>query len=153
MTQAHTDLSILARASGNGTYGSDDTPSPAAIVPPPRSRWKTRVLLPGIIFAATAGTLLLAAGRALWPATPVRVVPVVAKAGVQAAGKVIVQAPGWVEADPFPVAVSALADGVVAEVLVLEGQAVAANEIVARLIDADAKLGLARAEASAHEAE
>ena len=35
-----------------------------------------------------------------------------------------VQAPGWIEPDPFPTAVTALADGVVARVLVLEGQSV-----------------------------
>jgi multidrug efflux pump subunit AcrA (membrane-fusion protein) len=155
MTQLSTDLSLLARAGGDGTGTRDDTPrhTTGAAVPPPRRRWKTRVLLPGAVFGATAGTLLLAAGSALWPATPLRVVPVVVKAGMQAAGKVIVQAPGWVEADPFAAAVSALADGVVAEVLVLEGQAVEANKVVARLIDADAKLGLARAEASVQEAQ
>jgi RND family efflux transporter MFP subunit len=58
-----------------------------------------------------------------------------------------VQAPGWVEADPFPIAVSALADGVVKEVLALEGQTVKVGDVVARLVDEDAKLALARAEA------
>ena len=33
-----------------------------------------------------------------------------------------VQAPGWVEADPFPIAVTALTDGIVEEMLALEGQ-------------------------------
>ncbi len=148
MTQMSTDLALLARAADPGSG-----PAGCATVPLPRRRWKTRVLLPGAVFAATAGTLLLATGRALWPATPVRVVPVVVKAGVQSAGKVIVQAPGWVEADPFAVSVSALADGVVAEVLVLEGQVVTAGEVVARLIDTDAQLALARAEAALNEAQ
>jgi RND family efflux transporter MFP subunit len=44
-------------------------------------------------------------------------------------------------------AVPALSDGVVKEVLILEGQPVEAGEVVVRLIDDDAKLTLARAEA------
>jgi HlyD family secretion protein len=153
MTQARTDISLLA---GGSTPPPDNgSPSPPArgvVVPIPRRRWKTRVLLPGMIFAAVGLTLLLAAGDALWPATPVHVVPVVVKAGVQTAGKIIVQAPGWVEADPFPVAVTALADGIVADVPVLEGQHVEANEVVARLIPTDAQLALAKAEATLAEA-
>lgn len=154
MNQTFTDISLLARA-GPDVPGQDEAPASPTLgeVPLPRRRWKTHILLPGAIFLATAGALLLAAGKTLWPATPVHVVPVVVKSGVQAAGKVVVQAPGWVEADPFPIAVSALTDGVVSEVLVLEGQPVEAGEIVARLIDADAKLGLAKAEAAAQEAQ
>ncbi len=153
MTQASSDLSLLARGrTAPPDNGSPSPPAPGAVVPMPRRRWKTRVFLPGTIFSAVGLTLVLAAGDTLWPATPVRVVPVVAKAGVQAAGKVIVQAPGWVEADPFPVAVTALADGVVAEVPVLEGQHVEANDVVARLIPADAQLALAKAEATLAEA-
>lgn len=155
MTPPTSDLALLARAGDTGASAGDHTLQHAAraAVPLPRTRWKTRVLLPGGIFAATAGVLLLATGSALWPATPVRVVPVVVKAGGQLPGKVVVQAPGWVEADPFPVAVSALADGVVADVLVLEGQPVEADAVVARLIDADAKLALNKAAATLQEAQ
>ncbi len=154
MTQAISDLSVLARApADNASAGAVDTAATRTAVPLPKPRWKTRVLLPALILTATGATLLFATGSALWPATPVRVVPVVAKTGVQAAGKVIVQAPGWVEADPFPAAVSALADGVVAELLVLEGQPVEANQVVARLVADDAQLGLAKAEAALHGAE
>ena len=153
MAQATTDLSLLARAGRHASQGgAPPDHHTTATVPLPRRRWKTRVLVPGLILTATGVALALATGSAVWPATPVRVVPVVIKAGVQAAGKVIVQAPGWVEADPFPVAVTALADGVVQEVLVLEGQPVAADQVVARLVDADAKLALAKAEAVLHEA-
>lgn len=124
-------------------------PSGAAAVPPPRSRWRTRVALPAFLFAATGGLLAWSAGAALWPATTVGVAPIIAKAGEVAAaeGAVIVQAPGWVEADPFPTAVSALADGVVAQVAVLEGDRVEAGQVVARLIDADARIALQHAEA------
>jgi RND family efflux transporter MFP subunit len=79
----------------------------------------------------------------------VRVVPVLVKPDdtAVAAGDVVVQAPGWVEADPFPTAVSALADGVVEDVLVLEGQRVHAGQVVARLVDEDARIALNHAEA------
>jgi len=58
-----------------------------------------------------------------------------------------VQAPGWLEAEPFAVACSALADGVLASVEVLEGDRVEAGQVVARLVDADAALRLRRVEA------
>lgn len=143
------DLSLLARE----TPAPMPAAAPADLVPPPRLRWKTRVVLPGATVLATLVLIGVAASDALRPATAVRVVPVVMKTGMPAAGKVIVQAPGWVEADPFPTAVSALADGVVAEVLVLEGEQVEAGQVVARLIDADARLGLAKAEAALLEAQ
>jgi RND family efflux transporter MFP subunit len=59
------------------------------------------------------------------------------------------QSAGWVEARPTPVVVSALAEGVVEELLVVEGQEVKAGQTVARLIDADARLALAAAVADA----
>jgi RND family efflux transporter MFP subunit len=91
----------------------------------------------------------------LWPARAVKVVPVVVKAGGDAhagmgpasGGGTTVQAPGWVEADPYSVYVSALADGIVKEVLALEGQSIKAGDVVVRLVDDDAKLALTRAEA------
>ncbi len=56
---------------------------------------------------------------------------------------------GWLEPAPYPHYASALADGIVDEVLVLEGQRVEAGQPVARLIDDDAqRLGLAQAQAS-----
>ena len=128
------------------------------MVPPPAPRWKTRVLLPGALLAATAGLLAYSARDALRPATAVRVVPVVVRTVQDAPGEggasgggggsaATVQAPGWVEPDPFAVTVSALTDGVVKEVLVVEGQAVKEGDVVVRLVDDDAKLAMARAEA------
>jgi RND family efflux transporter MFP subunit len=102
-----------------------------------------------VILLVMAALVATAANDALWPATDVRVVPVIVKTDVEAqpAGSVVVQAPGWVEADPFPIAVSALADGVVQELLVLEGERVEHGDIVARLVPDDAQLALAQAEA------
>ncbi len=58
-----------------------------------------------------------------------------------------VQAAGWLEADPFHIAATALADGVVEEVLVLEGDSVEEGQVLARLVDDDAELKWARAQA------
>lgn len=138
------DLSILARE------GATQPPTHAKTdIPLPRRKWRTRILLPTVIVATTATLIGVAAQDALRPATPVRVAAVLVKtdAAHHAAGEVIVQAPGWVEADPFPVGVSALADGVVEEMLVLEGERVEAGQVVARLVDEDARLTLQQAEA------
>ncbi len=129
-------------------------------VPRPQFRWATRAVLPAIVLFATAAMLAWAARGALWPRIEVRVVPAVLKPrsvpepagdGTLAPGMgaehVIVQAPGWLEPSPFAVGVAALADGVVSEVLVLEGQEVAAGQVVARLVDEDARLSLRLAEA------
>ncbi len=113
---------------------------------PPR-RWKTRVLLPGLLFGAVLGVLAYGARDVLLPSIPVRVVPVISKTVAGGGGSVTVQAPGWVEADPYARAVSALTDGIVSEVLALEGEAVAAGQIVAKLVDDDARLALRRASA------
>ena len=59
-----------------------------------------------------------------------------------------IQAPGWIEADPFAVACSSLTDGVIERILVLEGDAVTEGQTVATLIADDARLALARAESS-----
>ncbi len=140
------DLSLLAREDA-------DAPSSACAntnVVPPQKRWKTRIALPCAILLTTMLLLGLAAGETLWPATSVQTVPVIVKANFDAPqpGSVAVQAPGWVEADPFPTAVSALADGIAEEVLVLEGERVEAGQVVARLVDEDARISLNIAEAT-----
>ncbi len=120
-------------------------------------------MLPVLVLLCALAVLAWSARDALWPAVEVRVVPVVAKpraadangseeseagsATIAAREQTIVQAPGWIEPDPFAVTVPALTDGVVKEVLVLEGQRVEAGEVLARLIDDDANLTLRRARA------
>jgi RND family efflux transporter MFP subunit len=93
--------------------------------------------------------LVAAAWESLWPGVDVKAVAVVVKsaAGGTAQGGVSSQAAGWVEPDPFPVRVSALTDGVVEEVLVLEGSPVKKGQVVARLVPDDARFALQRAEA------
>ncbi|MGB7157276.1 MAG: efflux RND transporter periplasmic adaptor subunit [Tepidisphaeraceae bacterium] len=145
------DLRVLSRR--NGSEGADalqpaTSSPPSERIPRPPLKWKTHVWLPAGILLA--GLLLLShvVGDVLTSATEVRVVPVVVKTTAESGGAVTVQAPGWVEAAPYTISVSALTDGVVKEVLVLEGQPVKSGEIVARLVDDDARLALARAEAA-----
>lgn len=137
------DLSTFAR---NRPEPANDSGAPAR-VPLPHFPWRTRVVLPAAILGVSGAILLYAARDALLPAVDVRVVPAVVLTGVQAQATTTVQAPGWVEADPYPVGVSALTEGIVREVLVLEGQPVEPGQVIARLVDDDARLALARAEA------
>lgn len=58
-----------------------------------------------------------------------------------------VQAAGWLEAHPYYVSATALTDGVIAEMLVLEGDRVEIDQPLARMVDDDANLRLARAHA------
>ena len=61
-------------------------------------------------------------------------------------GSLLFQASGWVEPDPYPVFVPSLVNGVVDEVHALEGQKVGKGDLVATLIDDDARLDLREAE-------
>jgi RND family efflux transporter MFP subunit len=127
-----------------------EEPAPSvSTVPPPRFKWKTRLLVPGGVLLALLLLIGFAVRDVIVPPRVVRVIPVVVKAGDAASttSGVSVQAPGWLEADPYPIAVSALAGGVVKEMLALEGQSIKAGDVVARLIDDDARLALAKAEA------
>jgi RND family efflux transporter MFP subunit len=151
------DVSGLRRAEPGAT--PDPAAATGAGVPQPERRLLTRVGLPlGLVLAFAL--LLAYAGRdALTPRVDVRVVPAVAatgEAGARSSGttkSVVAQAAGWVEPDPYPVYATALADGVVEEVLVLEGEVVAAGQVVARLVSDDAELVVARAEAALADAE
>src|SRR5687767_12113953 len=74
------DLKRLSR----GGQGAGAAPAVIATarpvgVPEPASKWKTRLLLPGAILLAVGGMLAYTAREALWPATPVRVVPVMVR--------------------------------------------------------------------------
>jgi HlyD family secretion protein len=127
----------------------EEEPSPPsdAGIPRPKFNWKTRALIPGIIIGGFLLLLGLSAYQELVPAVSVQASPVVTKSvDGPITGAVTVQAAGWVEADPYKSFVTALADGVVREVLVLEGEAVTQGQVVARLVDEDARLAMQRAE-------
>lgn len=143
MLQKNADLSMLTRA--EPTDRPDEAGATRIIIQPP-SRWKTRLGVPILILTVTAVLLLSAAWDVLAPALPVRVLPVIVRSDIAGGATMTVQAPGWVEPDPFSIAVPALADGVIEDVLVLEGQPVKSGEVVARMVDDDARLALERAE-------
>ncbi|MBW3598327.1 MAG: HlyD family secretion protein, partial [Planctomycetes bacterium] len=108
----------------------------------------SRYVLPAGVLLGFASLLAWAMRDRFLPATPVTVVPVVVtRAEVQKSGTPLFQAPGWVEPRPTAVLAAALTEGVIEELLVVEGQAVETGEPVARLIDADARIALEQAEA------
>ena len=74
--------------------------------------------------------------------------PIAQASGTQAPveGNMLFQASGWIEPDPLPIKAGALIDGVVDTVHVLEGEAVKKGDLLASLIQDDARLALATAE-------
>lgn len=120
----------------------------ARVVHRNRLVWITRVLLPLTLLAGFVGTLAWSFREAFLPSQPVTVVPVIAVRGaIQQPEAPLFQSAGWVEPRPTPVIVSALEEGVVEELLVIEGQELKEGDVVARLIEADARLRLRQAEA------
>ena len=122
-----------------------------------RRRWPAHIVVPAVVAALIGAVVLVSARQVLRPATLIDVRPVMfAGAGAAAPAATpatpatrrgtTVQAPGWLEADPFYVACTALTDGIVEQMLVLEGQRVQEGQIVARLVAEDAELALAASE-------
>jgi RND family efflux transporter MFP subunit len=133
------DLSVLA-------VRRDAPPGPS---PGRRRHLLTRYVLPAVLLAGFAALLAYAARETLSPPRPVTVVPVLTtrSEGRSATDEPLFQAAGWVEPRPGPTFVPALTEGVVEELLVVEGQDVSAGQPVARLTPADARLALSAAEA------
>ena len=140
---------------------------PSAPVGTGRS-WRDRAatLLPWGLLLGFAALLLFVLGDRLIPAREVEVARIIAIRGsggsdaragsamnTEGAGAAsaenappLFQASGWVEPDPLPVKATALIDGVVREVHVLEGEAVRKGQLLATLVDDDAVLNLRTAE-------
>lgn len=125
------------------------------VVAPPaswRSRWQSvvsRVVLPAGLLICFVALLAYAIRDRLSPPRPVTVMPVISaqSTGSQQADTPLFRAVGWVEPRPSPTVVTALAEGVVDKLLVVEGQEVKEGDVVARLIPTDAQIALASAEA------
>lgn len=116
--------------------------------PKQRSHLLTRYVLPSSLLLGFLGLIGWSARTSLLPSRSVTVMPVLsAHTEVRQAGTPLFQAAGWVEPRPTPIVVTALAEGVVERLLVVEGQAVKAGEPVATMIEADARLALEGAEA------
>lgn len=124
------------------------SPNTKASIPTPSFSWKTRILLPLLVIGTIVALFLKTGYEAFLPAIPVQAAPVIAKQIQGAAPKsAVVQAAGWLEANPYLIHISALADGVIKNVLVLEGEPIQKDQLLVHLIDEDAKLELRRAEA------
>ncbi|MFI4898780.1 MAG: efflux RND transporter periplasmic adaptor subunit [Phycisphaerales bacterium JB059] len=127
-----------------------------ATMTPHRSRWTT--VLPAGVAAVTLALIGWSAWPVVRPVRPVHVVQAVhdrtesppAPSGGEPARRTgkTVQAAGWLEAEPFYVACSALTDGVIESVEVLEGDRVERGQVVARLVSEDSEFRLAFAEAA-----
>jgi HlyD family secretion protein len=125
-------------------------------VPPPPSRWLLRFGLPSLVIGLVVLILLITAWTALIPARSVQVATVAIRSVEISAEDLprtgnqgsMIQAPGWIEPDPFPTYVAALEEGVVDEILKVEGDRVAVGEVVATLIDDEARILVAETEAA-----
>jgi HlyD family secretion protein len=125
----------------------DRSPRNVANVKRPRNVL-VRYVVPATLIVGFVALLGWSLRDRLLSATSVTVVPVIAtRAESQAADTPLFQAAGWVEPRPTPITVSALTEGVVERLTVIEGQAVKAGEPVAYLIDQDAKLAIRQADA------
>jgi HlyD family secretion protein len=116
----------------------------------PRRVWLLccRIILPGIVLFSFLCIGGWAARDSFLPARPVTVVPVVTTyVDMQTEGTPLFQAAGWIEPRPTPILVTALTEGVVEMLIVVEGQKIDEGHVVARLIQDDAKLALQTAEA------
>ncbi len=115
----------------------------------PRRHIFSRFVLPGVLIAGFLALFAWSTRDAYLPRKPVQVVPVlVSLADVQTAGTPLFKAAGWIEPRPTSIRVTALAPGVVRELLVVEDQQVSQGDPIAYLIDEDAKLEVELAEAT-----
>lgn len=131
----------------NKDYRSRGVRKRRTMLPPPH------IIVPTVLASVTLGLLAWASLSSLTPAKQVRVAQILPAAIEQPltepdpgqerapSGKTV-QAPGWIEPDPYATGAIALADGVVREVLVLEGQSVRKGQPVAKLVTDDAELSL-----------
>jgi HlyD family secretion protein len=115
---------------------------------PPRRHLLTRYVLPGIVLFGALGLVGWASQDVLFPPRLVTVIPVVTtRSEIQREGTPLFKAAGWIEPRPTPVRIAALAAGVVEQLRVVEDQLVKADEPIAELVKADARLACQQAEA------
>ena len=127
-------------------------------VPMPSRKWLMRLGLPLILILTAMFLVAFAGWQAFRPATDVRSTTVAVRAietdePVRSSSGGIIQAPGWVEPDPFSTYVSALTQGVVNKVMVVEGDVIHKDQVVATLVDDDARIATRSAEATVDQRE
>jgi len=133
---------------------------PAAALPK-RKRSFTWLLPVGLLIGFVL-ILTLLFGERLIPAVEVKTAPVITirsgeltdmsvssnspeSPALAGKGELLFQASGWIEPDPYTIFVPSLINGVIAEVMILEGDLVEKGDLLATLIDDDAKLNLQQA--------
>ncbi len=132
----------------------DRSPRPGGSGPRPRM---LSVIVPLAVLTAIGAVVLWSALPLVRPARRVTVVQAMfdrsAEPAPDAEGRLVekavpaVQAPGWLEAEPYFVACTALADGVVETIEALEGDFVEKGQVVARMVAEDSQIRLRSAEA------
>ena len=131
MSQVKPDVDLSALGRKGGDHGS-------LVAPPPRRR--VALLVTVLLVAGFAGVLIWTLGDLLRGKKSVTVLrPRTGAAIAMAEGTALLQAAGWVEPNPFPMRVGALAEGVVAEVLVQESDVVKKGQPVAHLVALEAE--------------
>jgi len=121
---------------------------------PPPSRRAPSWVVPLVIISGFAVLFLALFRDRLLPTPDVEVGLVLATTSTPdsglvekaSAGVMVFQASGWIEPDPLPIKATALIDGVIDTVHVLEGDAITKGDPLATLDDADARLAIAAAE-------
>lgn len=133
---------------------NDSLESLSRVRPAPEGRRRPPAWLVPAGIALGFALLFLALFRdRLLPAPTVEVALVLATAGEKPAAPEVPAAPasgaamafqasGWVEPDPLPIKATALVDGVIDEVHVLEGERVEKGQALATLIEDDTRLAL-----------
>jgi RND family efflux transporter MFP subunit len=141
------------------SFDPDPEPEYTMSDQPPRAanqaRFIARVVVPVALLAGTAAILGVSAMESFGRAPSVRVTPVAviaSRTAAQPAGGGI-QAAGWMEPAPFAVEVRALREGVVLEVLALEGARVEKGQLLATLDSAEQELAVEQANAELRIAE
>jgi len=123
-------------------------------IPQPNKRFLTRLGIPIAIILITGIVLVYASWNSIRPTNKVQAITVVMRdvetdtpqSTAEDQGSVV-QAPGWVEAEPYSVYVGALTQGIVESVLVLEGDTITKGQPVATLVSDDNELALQSAAA------
>ncbi|MDX1961996.1 MAG: HlyD family efflux transporter periplasmic adaptor subunit [Pirellulales bacterium] len=117
-------------------------------LPARRRPWVSRYGIPFVIVLGFAIVVTWSFSEQFLPAKSVTVTPVlVSRAEIQQSGTPLFQAAGWVEPRPTAVMASAMVEGIVDKLLVVEGQAVEKDQPLAKLVDQDSRLALAEAQA------
>ncbi|MBI4879605.1 MAG: efflux RND transporter periplasmic adaptor subunit [Planctomycetes bacterium] len=121
------------------------------VMPRPPRRW-LRTVIPLAVLGAFGALLLWSSGlgwRRPLLVTVVRPLPLAAgaEAGTGGPARVVLQAAGWIEPDPFPLLATPLVEGVVREMLVQPADRVAEGDVLAVLDDQEARLEVEAARA------